>query len=193
MEDSMTVLFFKTPLHFRKWLQKNHQKNKEQWVGFYKKSSGKSSITWPESVDQALCFGWIDGLRRSINDESYKIRFTPRNPKSHWSKINIARYKDLEKQGIVTESGRKAYQRIDKNNSKRASYEQRTVRLTPTLESEFKKNKKAWKFFQSMPPYYRRNATWWIMSARQETTKLRRLIILIEDSEKGEKIKPLRR
>lgn len=189
----MEIRFFPTPLHFRKWLEKNHAKSKEQWVGFYKKGSGNPSITWPESVDQALCFGWIDGLRKSINEESYKIRFTPRNPKSHWSKVNINRYKELDKQGLITDAGKKAFKKIDKNNSRRASYEQRVVKLDPQFESDFKKNKKAWKFFQAMAPYYKRTAIWWVMSAKQEMTRQRRLQTLINDSLNGEKIKPLSR
>lgn len=180
-------------MKFRTWLEKNHKKEKELLVGFYKKSTGKKSITWTESVEQALCFGWIDGIRKSIDEISYSIRFTPRNPKSTWSAVNIDKVKGLIKLGLITEAGIEAYNRREDKNSKIYSFEQRIVKLNSEYEKIFKKNKKAWDFFQSAAPSYKKPATHWVMSAKQEETRLRRLDTLIKDSAAGQKIKLLRR
>ena len=187
------IIFFRKPEDFRSWLQKNHNKEKELLVGFYKKSSGKPSITWPESVDQALCFGWIDGIRRSNDEESYSIRFTPRNPKSTWSAANIKKVEELKKLGLMKPAGLAAYKKKEESNSKIYSFEQRTVKFTSQYERVFKKNKTAWNNFQSQPPYYRKTVTHWVMSAKQEETRLKRLKRLIKDSESGLKIKEMRR
>lgn len=188
----MKPKFFGDPQRFRKWLEKNHQKEKELLVGFYKKATGKPGITWPESVEQALCFGWIDGIRRSIDEESYSIRFTPRNPKSTWSAKNIATVGRLKKKGLIAPAGLAAFNRKEENNSKIYSFEQKIIELSKEYKKEFKSNKKAWNNFQSMAPYYRKVTVHWVMSAKQETTRLRRLQILITDSENGEKIKLMR-
>lgn len=188
----MKPKFFPDQMKFRRWLEKNHDKKKELLVGFYKKSSGKSSITWPESVDQALCFGWIDGIRRSINEESYSIRFTPRNQKSTWSAVNIKKVEELKKLGLMKPAGLVAYKRKEENNSKIYSFEQRIVKFDTGYEKVFKKNKKAWNNFQLQPPYYRKTVTHWVMSAKQDVTRLKRLNRLIKDSEAGLKIKEMR-
>ena len=190
--ENDTVKFFSKPWEFNLWLAENHDKLNEQWVGFYKKGSKIPSITWPESVDEALCYGWIDGLRKSIDDISYKIRFTPRKATSHWSDINIRRIAELTKEGRMQPSGIAAFERRKEAKSRRASYEQKSVKLTPLYQKQIKKNEKAWQFFQSRPPSYQKIATWWVMSAKKEETRLRRLTILIESSEKEEKIPPLR-
>lgn len=187
------ILFFKTPADFRKWLEKNHAKQQEQWVGFYKTGSGKKSITWPESVDQALCFGWIDGLRKGIDEESYKIRFTPRKKTSIWSAINLKKIKELEKAGLMKEAGMKIYNERNGKNEERYSFEQKEeIKFLPAYEKKFKANKAAWKWFSSSAPSYRKAAMWWVMQAKQESTQAKRLETLIADSENGERIKEMR-
>jgi len=171
----MKPSFFRTPGEFRKWLAKNHASNAELLVGFYKKDSGRPSITWPESVDQALCFGWIDGIRRSIDDTSYSIRFTPRKPGSTWSSVNINRAQALITQGQMQPTGLKAYEARRENKSGIYSYEQRSVDLEEPYNRLLKKNKAAWNFFQAQPASYRKAVYWWIMSAKKEETRLKRL------------------
>ncbi len=178
----MNPRFFKSSSTFRKWLAANHAKAKELWVGFYKKNSGKPSITWPESVDEALCFGWIDGIRKTIDDESYKIRFSPRKPGSVWSAVNIRNIERLIKEKRMTPVGLKAYEARKEYRSGIYSYEQRPAELVEPYASKFKRNKAAWKFFQAQPPYYRKTMNWWIVSAKQEETRLKRLEKLIEES-----------
>lgn len=191
----MKPKFFKTPDAFYKWLEQNHDKKDEQWVGYYKKATGKASMTWPESVEQALCFGWIDGIRKSVDEESYMIRFTPRRKTSVWSTVNMKLMDKLMKEGRVQEAGLKAYENRKEDKSSIYSFEQRPeeIKLSTEFEKIFKKNKKAWKNFQAMPPGYRKTATWWVISAKREDTRLKRLNTLIEDSENGLKIKQLRR
>ncbi|HKI78866.1 MAG TPA: YdeI/OmpD-associated family protein [Ignavibacteriaceae bacterium] len=189
----MKPKFLSGPLKFRKWLEANHKSKKELLVGFYKKSSGKPSITWPESVDQALCFGWIDGIRRSIDDISYSIRFTPRNPKSTWSAVNIKKAEQLKKSRLMKPAGLAAFNKREEKNSKIYSFEQKEVKFSKEFLKLFKINKIAWEGFQKQPPYYRKAVTHWVMSAKQEITRLRRLNTLIKDSEAGLKIKQMRR
>ena len=184
--------FFSSPDKFRKWLHENHLKKEELWVGYYKKATGKPSITWPESVDQALCYGWIDGIRKSINEESYMIRFTPRKPKSHWSKVNINKVKELKKKGLMMPSGIAAFRKLSEDNSEKASYEQKRIKMPGKYLEIIKKNKKAWAYFQKETPSYRKQVTWWIISAKQEATRTKRLGILIKDSEDGQRIGPMR-
>jgi|ERR1043166_517148 uncharacterized protein YdeI (YjbR/CyaY-like superfamily) len=185
----MNPRFFKTPAAFRKWLAANHDKATELWVGFYKKDSGKPSITWPESVDEALCFGWIDGLRKSINAESYKIRFSPRKPGSVWSAVNIRNVERLIKEKRMQAAGLKAYAARKENRSAIYSYEQRPAELIEPYASEFKRHKPAWKFFQAQPPYYRKTMTWFILSAKQDSTRLMRLQTLIEASSNKQRLR----
>jgi uncharacterized protein YdeI (YjbR/CyaY-like superfamily) len=184
----MEIRFFKTQADLRKWFEKNHAKLTEQWIGFYKRSSGKPSITWPESVDEALCFGWIDGLRKTIDDEAYKIRFSPRRKTSIWSAVNIKRAKELIELGMMQPEGIAKFEERDEARANRYAYEQKNVAFDPAFVAKFKKDKKAWKFFESQPPWYRRVATHYVMSAKQEATRLRRLDILIADSTAGQRI-----
>src|SRR5947199_1896775 len=187
----MNPKFFKSPSAFRKWLAANHSTAKELWVGFYKKSSGKPSITWPESVDEALCFGWIDGLRKSIDEDSYMIRFSPRKPASIWSAMNIRNAERLIKEGRMQPAGLKAYRTRKENRSGIYSYEQRSPELVEPYLGELKRNEKAWEFFQAQPPGYRKTMNWWIVSAKKEETRLKRLEQLIEESAQGRRIAPL--
>lgn len=186
------TLFFPTPNDFKDWLNKNHNELKEQWVGFYKKGTGRPSITWPESVDEALCYGWIDGLRKSIDDERYKIRFTPRKPNSHWSAVNINRVGELEKLGRMEKPGLEAFEKRNVKKIAKAYFEQENVVMDPIFETELRSNEKAWSYWQSKAPGYRKQVTWWVMSAKKEETKLSRLKVLIDSSEKGEVIPPLK-
>ncbi|KAB2878150.1 bacteriocin-protection protein [bacterium] len=189
----MKPVFFSTQPEFRKWLEKKHDKMQELWVGYYKKDSGIPSITWPQSVDEALCFGWIDGIRKSVDEQSYMIRFTPRRPKSNWSAVNIKRVKELTKMGLMQPSGIAAFGRRDEKNSEIYSFERKAGKLNKKYETLFRKNKNAWAFFRMQPPSYQKPATWWVMSAKQEETQLKRLEQLIKDSEAGVRIKQLRR
>ncbi|HEX2120829.1 MAG TPA: YdeI/OmpD-associated family protein [Thermoanaerobaculia bacterium] len=177
--------FFATPAAFRAWLEKNHDKVAEQWVGFYKRDSGKPSITWPEAVDEALCFGWIDGVRKSIDDVSYMNRFTPRKAGSNWSLVNINRVKELIAQKRMTPAGLAAFEQHDEAKAKRYTYERGACELDPALLKTFRANQKAWAYYEAQPPGYRRMTCWWIMSAKKEETRLRRLTALMELSEKG--------
>ena len=185
----MKPRFFKSPSDFRQWLAPNHAKAKDLWVGFYKKSSGKPSITWPESVDEALCFGWIDGVRKRIDDQSYMIRFTPRKPTSIWSAVNIRHAQRLVNEGRMRPSGLKAFEARKENRSGIYSYEQRSPELEAKYAAKFKRNKTAWKFFQAQPPSYRKTLNWWVVSAKQEETRIKRLEKLIEASAHGQRLR----
>jgi uncharacterized protein YdeI (YjbR/CyaY-like superfamily) len=183
------VLYFATPVAWRGWLEKHHEKAKELWVGFHKRGSGKPSITWPESVDEALCFGWIDGVRKSIDETRYKIRFSPRKPTSTWSSVNIKRVAELTELGRMRPAGLAAFERRSAKKSGIYAYEQRhEIALDPAYEKKLRANKKAWAFFTSSAPYYQRICVYWIMTAKQEPTRLRRLARLIEDSAAGRKV-----
>ncbi len=178
----MNPRFFSTPTDFRSWLESHHDEEKELLVGFYKKGSGKPSITWPESVDQALCFGWIDGVRRRIDDERYSIRFTPRRKGSNWSAINIGRVQELIEQGLMHPAGLEAFERRTEDGSRVYSYEKQEAVLDPDFETRFRSNKGAWTFFSEQAPSYRRVAIYWVMSAKRPETRERRLATLIDDS-----------
>jgi uncharacterized protein YdeI (YjbR/CyaY-like superfamily) len=184
----MKPTFFPAPADFRRWLAKNHLSASELLVGFYKKDSGKPSITWPESVDEALCFGWIDSIRRSIDEVAYSIRFTPRKPGSTWSAVNIRRVEALKKEGRMQPAGLKAYESRRENKSGIYSYEQRSVELEEPYRRLLRKSKTAWEYFQAQPPSYRKVVHWWIVSAKQEETRLRRLEKLVTYSEKGQRL-----
>jgi uncharacterized protein YdeI (YjbR/CyaY-like superfamily) len=175
--------YFETPADLREWLERNHESAAELWVGFRRKASGLPSITWPEAVDEALCVGWIDGVRKSVDDTSYKIRFTPRKPTSNWSSVNIGRVAALTRDGRMRPMGLAAYERRSEKRSGIYSYEQRrSARLEPAQERRFKANAGAWAFFQAQPAGYRRTATWWVVSAKREATREKRLATLIDDS-----------
>ena len=190
----MNPLFFASQETFRAWLEKHHRCAQKLWVGFRKKASSKPSITWPEAVDQALCFGWIDGLRKSIDETSYAIRFTPRKPRSAWSTINIKRVRALTESGHMQPAGLKAFQHLKSEKSAIYSYEQRkSAQLEAAHEERFRGNKKAWDFFQAQAPWYRRTAAFWVIGAKKEETRARRLQKLIEDSARGRTIQPLTR
>lgn len=177
----MKPVFFKTPAEFRAWLKKHHKTETELLVGYYKKAFGKPTMTWQESVDEALCFGWIDGIRRSHGEEAYTIRFTPRRKGSNWSAINIDRVKALTKEGRMQPAGLDAFARRTEAKSRVYTYEQKDIpKFEPKLEKLFKANQDAWAFFQTLPPYYRKGETRWVNSAKQEETKRRRLQKVIE-------------
>ncbi|MDP3683442.1 MAG: YdeI/OmpD-associated family protein [Ignavibacteria bacterium] len=180
----MKPIFFAKQSDYRKWFEKNHKKETELVVGFYKVDSGKPSITWSQSVDEALCFGWIDSVRKSIDSESYCIRFTPRNPKSIWSAVNIKKAEELIKLGLMQQEGLELYinRRIDKSHL--YSYENKPEKLPPEFEQKFKANKTAWEFFLKQPSSYKRTIYFWILNAKQETTQLTRLNKVIKESEK---------
>jgi uncharacterized protein YdeI (YjbR/CyaY-like superfamily) len=184
----MKPLFFKTPSAFRKWLEANHASCPELWVGFYKKNSGKPSIDWPESVEEALCFGWIDGIRKRIDDVSYKIRFTPRKSNSTWSTVNIRIARRLVSEKRMQPAGLKAFEARKEYRSGIYSYEQRSPELETKYARTLKRNAAAWKFFQAQPAGYRKIINWWIISAKQEETRTKRLDRLIEASAKGQRL-----
>jgi len=186
--------FFATAVELREWLERNHATATELLVGFYKRGSGKPSITWQELVDEELCFGWIDSVRKGIDEVSYSNRLTPRKARSTWSAVNIARAKELIRLGRMHAAGQKAFERRTDERSAIYSYEQRKkARLDPEAERSFRANKKAWAFFQAQAPGYRKTAIWWVMSAKREETRQKRLATLIGDSQNGRTIGPLTR
>jgi uncharacterized protein YdeI (YjbR/CyaY-like superfamily) len=185
--------FFATPGELRAWLEAHHQGETELLVGFYKKGSGRPSITWPESVDEALCFGWIDGVRRSLGDEAYTIRFTPRTKRSFWSNVNVRRAGELIAEGRMRPAGLAAFEARSGERSGVYSFEQDEVAFDAAQARRFQADAKAWDFFQAQPPWYRRTATWWVISAKKEETRAKRLATLIEDSAAGRPIKGLDR
>jgi len=181
--------FFPTPADFRAWLERHHQTHDELLVGFYKRHCGRPSITWPESVDEALSFGWIDGVRRRIDDESYTIRFSPRRQRSIWSTINIRRVAELTKLGRMRQAGLAAFERRLANKSGIYGYEQRYhAVLEHGHVKQFKKTPAAWTFFRAQPPSYQRTLTFWITSAKREETKMKRLKRLIATSAAGKRV-----
>ena len=189
----MTPRFFATPADFRSWLAKNHTRVDELWVGFHKKATGKPSITWPEAVDQALCFGWIDGLRKTIDGEAYMIRFAPRRAKSIWSAVNLKRFDALRSRGLVAPAGLEAFERRDPAKTNRYSFENRPEKMDEKYEKKLRANREAWKFFSAQPPGYQRTVRWWVISAQKEETRLKRLQTLIELSANGERLPQLTR
>ncbi len=190
----MEPIFFPSQTEFRTWLEENHETADEVLVGFYKKKAGKPSMTWSESVDQALCFGWIDGKGRSLGDEAHTIRFTPRRPKSNWSAINIAKVAKLTEDGLMHPAGLAAFEKREAARSGVYSYEQRHLaKLDEEQEAEFRKNPEAWEWFQAAAPSYRKTSVFWVTSAKREETVAKRLRQLIEDSAAGLAVPPLRR
>ena len=175
MPDTPKPIFFATAQEFREWLEENHQTAKEVFVGYYKVGTGKPSMTWSESVDQALCFGWIDGVRRSLDENSYTNRFTTRKPKSNWSSINIEKVRVLMEKGLMHPAGMAAFNKREEARSGVYAYENRPKTLGPKYEKIFKQNKTAWEFFSSQAPSYQRTIIYWIMNAKQEITRMSRL------------------
>jgi uncharacterized protein YdeI (YjbR/CyaY-like superfamily) len=183
----MKPKFFRDSSEFRNWMEKYHDTAEELWVGFYKKSSGKPSMTWSESVDVALCFGWIDGIRKTVDENRYANRFTPRRPGSKWSAINVNKVKQLQKLGLMHPIGFKRFQ--ERKDTAGYSYEHREmVKLSPAYEKQFQLNDEAWAFFQKQPPWYKKVTLYWVMSAKQEETRDRRLLKLIEACKIGKRL-----
>jgi uncharacterized protein YdeI (YjbR/CyaY-like superfamily) len=187
MLETPEPTFFESPVDFHKWLKEHHASAKELWVGFHKKGTGLPSLTWPQSVDEALCFGWIDGVRKRIDDTSYKIRFTLRKASSIWSAVNIKRVQELSELGLMQPAGLKAFETRDQKKAGLYAYENRPAELPEEYAKEFRANKKAWEFFTAQAPSYQRTCIWWVVSAKQEKTRQKRLATLIADSARGEK------
>jgi uncharacterized protein YdeI (YjbR/CyaY-like superfamily) len=187
-------MFFATPEEFGAWLEANHESESELLVGFHKKGSGKPSITWAESVEQALRFGWIDGIRRGLDEDSYTIRFTPRKRSSNWSKINVETVERLKAEGLMAPAGLRAYEaRREDRTGVYSSERQKAAALPAEFERRFRSAKAAWKWFTERPAGYRRTATHWVVSAKREETRLRRLQQLIDCSSEGRAVPPLAR
>jgi uncharacterized protein YdeI (YjbR/CyaY-like superfamily) len=180
-------IFFPSAVDFRRWLETNHETAPELLVGFWKKGSGKPSIDWPQARDQALCFGWIDGVRRSLGEDAYTIRFTPRRKGSIWSRINVERYEALQAAGLMTREGRRAFEE-NKHKSGVYAYEKALTSLTSEEEAEFRKSRSAWKDWEKRPPSYRKSALHWITSAKRPETRAKRLAELIAVSAEGKRL-----
>lgn len=177
----MKPRFFSVPAQFRLWLERNHDRETELLVGFHKNASGKKSVTYNEALDEALCFGWIDGVRKNLDETSYTIRFSPRKPRSIWSNINVNHVERLIKDGRMHAAGLEVYARRDPKRTGIYSFENRPREFAPEYEKQFRANKKAWKFFEQQPPSYKRTLIFWVMQAKQETTRTRRLERLISE------------
>ena len=186
--NTMKPTFFSTPAEFRQWLEENHDKATELLIGFHRKASGKKSITYAEALDEALCFGWIDGVRRKLNETSYEQRFTPRKARSIWSLVNVRHVERLKEEGRMHTSGLEAYERRDPKRTGIYAFENRPHQLSPAYEKRFRQNQKAWKFFEEQPPYYKRVVIFRIMEAKKEETQIRRLEELIECSANGRRL-----
>jgi uncharacterized protein YdeI (YjbR/CyaY-like superfamily) len=184
--------FFATPKAFRAWLRQHHAGRSELLVGFWKKHTGKPSLTWPQSVDEALCFGWIDGIRRSLGEDAYSIRFSPRRPRSTWSAVNLKRMGELIAEGRVHPAGMAAFERRSDDNTAIYAYEQRGRGLDEPYASELRAHARAWEYFQAQRPGYRKTVSWWVMSAKRDDTRRRRLARLIEACAAGEWIAALK-
>ena len=184
----MKATYFVSAADFRRWLAGNHATAKELLVGFHKKGSGTPSITWPESVDQALCFGWIDGVRRRVDETRYTIRFTPRRTRSTWSLINVNRAKQLIAQKLMKPAGVQAFEARETKKTGIYAYENRPTELDEEFAKTFRRNAAAWAFFQAQPTSYRKMASWWVTSAKKDDTRQKRLARLIADSTAGKRI-----
>jgi uncharacterized protein YdeI (YjbR/CyaY-like superfamily) len=193
MPTPRNVQFFETAAELRKWFEANHDRVTELWLGYHRKRTGRPSVTWQEVVDVELCFGWIDSVRYSLDGDRSAQRITPRRKRSVWSNVNIKRFQELERQGLVHASGRAAFERRDAARSGVYSFENRDRGLDAAQRAEFQKHRKAWSFFEAQPPWYRGTAAHWAVSAKRPETRERRLSTLIECSRNGERIPPLRR
>ncbi len=183
------AVYFESPAAFRRWLETNHDSATELTVGFHKRHTGRPSLTWPESVDEALCFGWIDGVRHSVDEDRYTIRFTPRKPSSNWSVVNIRRVEALVRDMRMRPAGLRAFEAKRADRSGVYSFEQRDqAKLSPVEERQFRANRAAWRFFEAQPPGYRRVTTFWVVSAKREETRARRLERLIRESAEGQRV-----
>ena len=182
----MEPVFFRTPEEFRAWLHRHHRTAKELLVGFHTRGSGETCITWPESVDEALCVGWIDGVRKNLDTTRYTIRFTPRRPGSIWSAVNIRRVAELTAANRMLPAGLEAFAARTEKRSSIYSYEQKeTAAFTVEEQASFRANPAAWTFFAAQPPGYRKTLIWWVVSEKKDDTSRRRLEILIRNSELG--------
>ncbi len=190
--DAANPRFFATPAAWRAWLAAHHARGEALWVGFRRVGTGQPSITWPESVDEALCFGWIDGLRKSLDAASYVIRFTSRKTSSNWSTVNVKRFAELEHEGRVRPAGKRAFEARAEKRTGIYSYERRPAELPAELAAVLRRNRIAWAWWSAAAPSYRKAATWWILTAKQEATRARRMKQLIECCAAGERIPPLR-
>jgi uncharacterized protein YdeI (YjbR/CyaY-like superfamily) len=184
----MKPRYFKSATDFRAWLEANGATARELWVGFYKKASGRGGLAYKEAVDEALCFGWIDGIKKRVDEVSYMHRFTPRTAASIWSAVNLKRMTELIAAGRVAAAGRAAYEQRDPTRTQRYSFENTPAAFDAALERRFKASTRAWRFFREQPPGYRKLVTFWVMSAKKEETRQRRLAALIEDSAEGKRI-----
>ena len=191
LRDSSEPLFFRSPAELRAWFEENHESAPELLVGYYRKFAGEATITWSESVEEALCFGWIDGVRRGIDERSYSIRFTPRRRGSVWSAVNIRKIAELSSAGLMKPAGQKVYADRDPVKQPGYSYEKTAIDLEPELESLFRVNTAAWDFHSAQPPGYRRLASLWVMSAKRTETRQRRLAQLVESSAGGRRLASL--
>ncbi len=189
--DMTKIVHFSAPEEFRKWLAKNHARVRELFVGFYKTASGKKGATYAQALDEALCFGWIDGVRRSVDSESYTIRFTPRKPKSIWSLVNVRHVRRLQKAGKMVEPGLKAFALREKQRTGIYSFEQKRPGLSAKFKKLFRANVSAWEFFSNQAPWYQRTAGHWVVRAQQEQTRIRRFAKLVEVSENGRRLDQL--
>lgn len=187
-KNSRRPVHFATAAAFRAWLAKNHASAEELWIGFYKKSTKKQGATYAEALDEALSYGWIDGVRYSVNEMSYKIRFTPRKPKSVWSLVNVRHVERLKKAGRMSQPGLKVYKAREQHRTGIYAFEQKRAGLSEKYKRIFRANRAAWRFFSSQAPWYQRTAGFWVSSAKMEETRQRRLAELMADSEKGKRI-----
>ncbi|MEX2245702.1 MAG: YdeI/OmpD-associated family protein [Dehalococcoidia bacterium] len=190
----MKPAFFATPAEFRAWLERHHETDTELLVGFYKKASGKPSMSWSEAVGEALCFGWIDGVGKSLGEAAHTNRFTPRKPSSTWSNVNVRRVEELIAQGLMRPAGLRAFEARRTERTGTYSFEQKgAVALDAAAERRFRANKAAWAFFKARAASYRKASIWWVVSAKKSETREKRLATLIEDSAKGRTIRHLTR
>ena len=183
----MTPRYFTSAAGFRRWLESHHAGVSELWVGFYRKASAKGGLTYPEAVDEALCFGWIDGVKKRVDEASYVHRFTPRKRDSYWSAVNTKRFTHLLESGVVAPPGVEAFERRDRTKTEKYSFERERPAFDAVAERAFKAHADAWTFFRAQPAGYQRLLTFWVMSAKQEETRLRRLAVLVEKSAKGKR------
>lgn len=186
-------IFFRSPAHLREWFAENAATATELWVGYHRVASGRPSLTWPESVDEALCVGWIDGIRKRVDERRYTIRFTPRNPRSAWSAVNIRKIETLSREGRMQPAGLEAFKARLESRSRVYSYEQPSADLPQPYSRMFREDEAAWAFYQAQPPSYRKVTARWVVSAKKEETRLRRLEQLMADSRHGRRIKELAR
>lgn len=192
MEQSRSIHFFETPAQMRAWLEQHHRAEPELIVGFHRRhsvSESKRSITWPESIEEALCFGWIDGIRRPIDGDRYTVRFTPRRPSSKWSAVNIAKVAELEARGRMTAAGRAVFESRKDADSPGYKAQKKVGALDDARLEAFRSNAAAWAFFSAQPPGYQKESAWWVMHAKKDDTRDRRLKTLIEQSAAGKRLR----